>query len=132
MRSEMHLTAIGSGESWHLETARIPGDSGRTFVIAIIDPLTRQCIAHDLQRERDAKAVIGLLDRVAWARGAPKRLVVDRSGLFGDAALDRWAARHQTQMVSENPRRPGAKGQVERVLRSLIAALADGPRHHKG
>jgi hypothetical protein len=55
--------------------------------------------------------------------------MVDRSGVFQDAAIKRWAAGHRTQIVRRNAHAPGSKGTVERVFRSISSRTPPGRRN---
>ena len=81
--------------------------NGRRFrVLNVIDSLSREALASEVDTSLPAARVIRVLDIIALERGYPARIIVDNGPEFRSRALDAWAYEHGVVLDFIDPGKP--------------------------
>jgi putative transposase len=79
-------------ERWSMDFVQDTLASGRRFrTLNIVDDLTRECLAIEVDTSLGGQRVVRVLDRLAATRGLPQVIVSDNGPEFAGRALDTWA-----------------------------------------
>jgi putative transposase len=88
--------------------------NGRRFrVLTIIDDLSRECPALEVDHSLTGKRVARVLDRIAMTRGFPEAITVDNGPEFISKALDLWAYTHGVKLRFIQPGKPTQNAFIE-------------------
>lgn len=80
---------------------------GRRFrLVTLVDTVTRECPAIEVDRSLTGQRVVAVLDRLKARRGLPHRITVDTGPEFISKALDAWAHQHGVQLEFSRPGTP--------------------------
>jgi putative transposase len=87
---------------------------GRRFrTLNVLDLVTRECLALEVDTSLPGQRVTRLLDQlVAW-HGAPKQITVDNGPEFAGQALDAWAYAHGVILDFIEPGKPTQNAHIE-------------------
>jgi len=93
-------------------------DSGLTGgrkirTLNILDLLTRECLAIEVDFSLPAKRVIRVLDRLLEVRGIPKAIKVDNGTEFTSKVFIEWAQNHNIKLVYIQPGKPTQNSHIE-------------------
>jgi putative transposase len=87
---------------------------GRRFrTLNILDLVTRECLALEVDTSLPGARVVRVLDQLVDWHGVPKRITVDNGPEFAGQALDTWAYRHGVQLDFIEPGKPMQNGFLE-------------------
>lgn len=101
-------------EEWSMDFTEDTLGNGRSFrTLNIVDDLTRECPAIEVDTSLPGTRVARVLDQVAAVRGYPARLVVDNGPEFAGKVLDEWAYRHGVELHFITPGRPVENAYIE-------------------
>jgi putative transposase len=82
-------------------------DDGRRFrSLTVVDNMTRESPAIEVNPSFSAQAVADVLERLAQTTGLPQVIQVDNGPEFVAKALDAWAHRRQVRLAFSRPGRP--------------------------
>ena len=86
---------------------------GRVFrTFNVVDDLTRECLAIEVDSSLPGERVTRVLDAIAWLRGYPEGIVVDNGPEFSGRVLDAWGAGAYVMRIYLEPgAEPIAEGQ---------------------
>jgi putative transposase len=88
--------------------------SGHRFrVLNLVDHFSRESLAMEVGRSLTGGDVVEVLDRVARARGYPRRIRLDNGPEFISRALDRWAYWNKVELDFIRPGKPGDNALME-------------------
>lgn len=88
--------------------------NGRRFrVLTIVDDLTRECPALEVDHSLPGQRVTRVLDRLAVTRGLPKVITVDNGPEFISKAMDAWAYQNKVRLRFIQPGKPVQNAYVE-------------------
>lgn len=88
--------------------------NGRRFrVLTIVDDLTRECPALEVDHSLPGQRVTRVLDRLAMTRGLPEVITVDNGPEFISKALDAWAYQNQVRLRFIQPGKPVQNAYIE-------------------
>lgn len=88
--------------------------NGRQFrALTIVDDLTRESPAIEVDSSLPAERVIEVLERIGQARGFPNSIVLDNGPEFISRALDQWAYARGVQLIHIEPGKPVQNAFVE-------------------
>lgn len=101
-------------EEWSMDFTEDTLGNRRAFrTLNIVDDLTRECPAIEVDTSLPGRRVTRVLDRVAVDRGYPARLVVDNGPEFAGRALDEWAYHNGVELHFITPGRPVENAYIE-------------------
>jgi putative transposase len=101
-------------ERWSMDFMRDTLASGRVFrTFNVIDDLTRECLAIEIDHSLPGLRVTRVLDRIAARHGYPALLVCDNGPEFTGRALDQWAYHHHVHLHFIAPGKPIQNAFVE-------------------
>lgn len=88
--------------------------SGRRYrILNVVDVLSREALASEVDTGLSARRVIDALEVVALERGYPGRIRVDNGPEFRSAALDAWAYEHGVALEFIQPGKPIQNAVIE-------------------
>jgi len=88
--------------------------NGRRFrVLTIVDDLTRECPALEVDHSLPGLRVTRVLDRLAETRGLPEVITVDNGPEFISKAMDAWAFQNKVRLRFIQPGKPVQNAYVE-------------------
>ena len=108
------LVPTKRNERWSMDFMSDCMATGRKFrVLTIVDDLTRESPAIEVDTSLPGARVAKVLDRLAIVHGLPGTLVIDNGPEFTGRALDAWANRHGIKLHFIDPGRPMQNAFVE-------------------
>jgi putative transposase len=102
------------GEAWAMDFMQDVLSDGRRFrTLNVLDTVTRECLAIEVDTSLPGQRVVRLLDQlVAW-HGKPRRITMDNGPEFTGRALDQWAYAHGVALDFIDPGKPMQNGHLE-------------------
>ena len=80
---------------------------GRRFrILTLVDNMTRESLALEVNRSFSGRAVAEVLERLAQTTGLPQVIQVDNGPEFGSKSLDEWAHRRKVKLAFSRPGTP--------------------------
>ena len=102
------------GEAWAVDFMQDVLADGRRFrTLNVLDTVTRECLAIEVDTALPGKRVVRLLDQLILWHGAPKQITLDNGPEFTGQALDAWAYQHQVTLDFIDPGKPMQNGYLE-------------------
>ena len=102
------------GEAWAVDFMQDVLVDGRCFrTLNVLDTVTRECLAIEVDTSLPGKRVVRLLDQLALWHGVPKRITLDNGPEFTGQALDAWAYAHHVTLDFIDPGKPMQNGHLE-------------------
>jgi putative transposase len=99
--------AQAPNEHWSLDFITDSLGGGRRFrALTLVDNMTRESPAIEVDFSLSGKRVVAVLERLADTHGLPKILFVDNGPEFTSKALDAWAHRHGVKLAFSRPGTP--------------------------
>ena len=87
------------GERWSMDFMADMLADGRSFrTLNIVDDLTRECLAIEVDRSLPGARVVRVLDRLRETVGLPTAIVLDNGPECAGRALEAWAYAHQVDL----------------------------------
>jgi putative transposase len=87
---------------------------GRRFrTLNVLDTVTRECLAIEVDTSLPGRRVVQLLDQLVVWHGAPKRITLDNGPEFTGQHLDAWAYQHGITLDFIDPGKPMQNGYLE-------------------
>lgn len=94
-------------QRWSIDFLHDQLASGRRFrIFAVVDDLSRECLATEVDTSLSGDRVVSVLERIAAVRGVPNAIVLDNGPEFTGRALDAWAYAHQVKLLYIRPGKP--------------------------
>jgi putative transposase len=94
-------------ECWGMDFMSDALINGRRLrVLNVVDELSREGLASEVDTSLPAKRVTRVLDEIALERGYPRRIRVDNGPEFRSAVLDAWAYEHGVILEFIQPGKP--------------------------
>jgi len=88
--------------------------NGRRFrVLTIVDDLSKECPALEVDHSLTGKRVTRVLDRIAMTKGLPEVITVDNGPEFISKALDLWAFENNVNLRFIQPGKPTQNAYIE-------------------
>ena len=101
-------------ERWSMDFVHDTLATSRKFrTLNIVDDLTREALAIEVDTSLGGARVVRVLDRLAIRRGLPQVIVCDNGPEFTGRALDAWAYRTGVKIQFIRPGRPVENAYVE-------------------
>ena len=103
-----------ANQHWSMDFVSDSLWNGRRFrVLTIVDDLTRECPALEVDHSLPGQRVTRVLDRLAITRGLPEVITVDNGPEFISKAMDAWAYQNQVRLRFIQPGKPVQNAYVE-------------------
>jgi putative transposase len=94
-------------ECWAMDFMSDSLASGRRYrVFNVVDMLSREGLAGEVDTSLPAVRVIGVLEEIALVRGYPARIILDNGPEFRSTRLDAWAYEHKVALEFIQPGKP--------------------------
>ena len=94
-------------ECWAMDFMSDSLASGRRYrVFNVVDALSREGLASEVDTSLPAVRVIGVLEEIALLRGYPARITLDNGPEFRSTRLDAWAYEHGVALEFIQPGKP--------------------------
>ena len=90
-----------------------PFDGGWFRALTVLDALTREALAIEVDQGIKGDQVVAVMTRLALIRGAPRTIRVDNGPEFVSKALDRWAYENGVTLDFSRPGKPTDNAFVE-------------------
>jgi putative transposase len=99
--------AQAPNEYWSLDFISDRLCDGRRFrALTLVDNMTRESPAVEVDRSPSGQRVVAVLERLAATHGLPKTLCVDNGPEFTSKALDSWAHQRGVKLAFSRPGTP--------------------------
>jgi putative transposase len=103
-----------ANQHWSMDFVSDSLWNGRRFrVLTIVDDLTRECPALEVDHSLPGQRVTRVLDRLAATRGLPAVITVDNGPEFISKAMDAWAFQNKVRLRFIQPGKPVQNAYVE-------------------
>lgn len=114
VRTAPMLVPSRVNERWSMDFMSDCLATGRRFrTLNIVDDLTRECPAIEVDTSLPGARVVRLLDKLAILRGLPDTIVIDNGSEFTGRALDAWANKHGVKLHFIDPGKPVQNAYIE-------------------
>jgi len=114
VRTAPMLVPSRVNERWSMDFMSDCLATGRRFrTLNIVDDLTRECPAIEVDTSLPGARVVRVLDRLAILRGLPDTIVIDNGSEFTGRALDAWANKRGVKLHFIDPGKPVQNAHVE-------------------
>lgn len=101
-------------ERWSIDFMADTLADGRSFrTFNVVDDLSRECPAIEVDTSIPGARVVRVLDGIAAERGYPETIVLDNGPELAGKVLDAWAYRHDVQLHFIRPGKPNENAYVE-------------------
>lgn len=113
---ERQPAASAPNEMWSMDfVSDALFDGRRLRALTVVDALTREALAIDVDQSIKGEQVAQAMTRIASVRGAPKTIRVDNGPEFISKALDRWAYENGVTLDVSRPGKPTDNAFVESI-----------------
>lgn len=82
-------------------------------VLTVIDEVTRECLALEVDSWITGRRVSAVLNRIALFRGLPKEILTDNGSEFTSNIMNAWAYDHKVEHIFTDPGKPMQNGYIE-------------------
>ena len=82
-------------------------------VLIVIDEVTRECLALEVDNSLTGRRVAAVLNRIALFRGLPKEILTDNGSEFTSNFMNAWAYDHKVDHIFTDPGKPTQNGYIE-------------------
>ena len=114
VRTAPMLVPSRVNERWSMDFMSDCLATGRRFrTLNIVDDLTRECPAIEVDTSLPGARVVRVLDKLAILRGLPDTIVIDNGSEFTGRTLDAWANRHGVKLHFIDPGKPVQNAYIE-------------------
>ena len=112
MPDRSHL--LGPNDRWSMDFVSDITVTGRRFrIFALLDEVTRECIALEVDTSITGQHVTRYLNKAMLFRGRPKEILSDNGPEFTSNALNAWAYEKHIEHVFIDPGKPMQNGFIE-------------------
>ena len=82
-------------------------------VLTVIDEVTRECLALEVDSSITGRKVTAVLNRIAIFRGLPQEILTDNGSEFTSNVMNAWAYDHKVEHIFIDPGKPIQNGYIE-------------------
>jgi putative transposase len=82
-------------------------------VLTVIDEVTRECLALEVDSSITGRKVAAVLNRIAIFRGMPQEILTDNGSEFTSNVMNAWAYDHKVELIFIDPGKPMQNGYIE-------------------
>jgi putative transposase len=113
-RGEPAPAVTSYNERWSLDFVHDTLRSGRrTRTLNVVDDLTRECLAIEVDTSISGSCVARVLDRIADLRGLPRTIVMDNGTELTSLAMLAWSTEHRVRLHYIAPGKPTQNAFIE-------------------
>lgn len=106
--------ALKPNSRWALDFVSDVTATGRRFrVLTVIDEVTRECLALEVDTSITGVRVAAVLTRISFFRGRPLEVLTDNGPEFTSDALNKWAYENNVEQLFIEPGKPMQNGYIE-------------------
>lgn len=99
---------------WAMDFVSDRTRNGSNFrVLTVIDEVTRECLALEVDSSLTGRRVTAVLNRIALFRGLPKEILTDNGSEFTSNIMNAWAYDHKVEHIFTDPGKPMQNGYIE-------------------
>jgi len=114
VRTAPMLVPSRVNERWSMDFMSDCLATGRRFrTLNIVDDLTRECPAIEVDTSLPGARVVRVLGKLAILRGLPDTIVIDNGSEFTGRTLDAWANKHGVKLHFIDPGKPVQNAYIE-------------------
>ena len=114
LKRKLKRNLLGPNDRWSMDFVSDITVTGRRFrIFALIDEITRECIALEVDTSITGQHVTRYLNKAMLFRGRPKEILSDNGPEFTSNALNAWACEKQIEHVFIDPGKPMQNGFIE-------------------
>ena len=114
------LLPTAPNEQWRLDFVSDARSWGRRIrLLAVVDTVTREALAIEVDTSLPGERVVRVLDRLATERGVPNAIVLDNGPELTGRALDQWAYGRGVRLRFIAPGKPMQNAFAERFVGRL-------------
>ncbi len=105
---------LGPNDRWSMDFVSDITVTGRRLrIFALLDEVTRECIALEMDTSMTGQHVTRYLNKAMLFRGRPKEILSDNGPEFTSNALNAWACEKHIEHVFIDPGKPMQNGFIE-------------------
>ncbi len=82
-------------------------------VLTVIDEVTRECVALEVDSSITGRKVAAVLNRIAIFRGMPQEILTDNGSEFTSNVMNAWEYDHKVEHIFIDPGKPMQNGYIE-------------------
>jgi putative transposase len=82
-------------------------------VLTVIDEVTRECLALEVDSSITGRKVVAVLNRIAIFRGMPQEILTDNGSEFTSNVMNAWGYDHKVEHIFIDPGKPMQNGYIE-------------------
>ena len=82
-------------------------------ILTVIDEVTRECIALEVDTSLTGRRVAAVLNRIALFRDLPKEILTDNGSEFTSNIMNAWSYDHKVEHIFTDPGKPMQNGYIE-------------------
>ncbi len=106
--------AASPNSRWSFDFVSDATANGRRIkVLTVIDEVTRECLALEVDTSITGQRVASVLNRIAFFRGYPKEVLTDNGPEFTSVALSEWAYEKKINHLFIEPGKPVQNAYIE-------------------
>jgi len=99
---------------WSMDFVSDKTRHGSNFrVLTVIDEVTRECLALEVDSSITGRKVAAVLNRIAIFRGMPQEILTDNGSEFTSNVMNAWAYDHKVEHIFIDPGKPMQNGYIE-------------------
>lgn len=107
-------SAAAPNTRWSFDFVFDKTASGRRIkVLTVIDEVTRECLALEVDTSINGKRVVSVFNRIAFFRGYPKEILSDNGPEFTSIALSEWVYDKKINHLFIDPGKPTQNAYIE-------------------
>lgn len=107
-------TAATPNTRWSFDFVSDALANGRRIkILTVIDEVTRECLALEVDTSITGHRVASVLNRIAFFRGYPQEILTDNGPEFTSVALSEWAYDKKVNHLFIEPGKPTQNGYIE-------------------
>ncbi len=121
---ERNITEINARWSMDFVSDRTR-DGSNIRILTVIDEVTRECLALEVDSSITGRRVSAVLNRIALFRGLPKEILTDNGSEFTSNIMNAWAYDHRVEHIFIDPGKPMQNGYIESFNGKLRSECLD-------
>ncbi len=107
-------TAADPNTRWSFDFVSDALSNGRRIkILTVIDEVTRECLALEVETSITGQRVASVLNRIAFFKGYPQEILIDNGPEFTSLALSEWAYDKKVNYLFIEPGKPTQNGYIE-------------------
>ncbi len=113
-RGRPQAAARAANTRWSMDFKSDVTSRGQRFrILTVIDEVTRECLALEVDTSITGARVVSVMNRVAFFRGYPDEVLTDNGSEFAGDAFSQWAYDNKVEQLFIEPGKPMQNGYIE-------------------